>query len=99
LATAAYDYLNDAIADVTDADKIHHLSEALAFIYALSFNSEGRLSATQAHTALQTMGWDANNSSLEGVYRIILWNVTAAQMESAKSVLNQAYPGFGAIQF
>ncbi len=99
LATAAYDYLNDAIADVTDADKIHHLSEALAFIYALSFNSEGRLSATQAHTALQTMGWDANNSSLEGVYRINLWNVTAAQMESAKSVLNQAYPGFGAIQF
>jgi|GEM_PF-1524967 len=99
LATAAYSYLNDAIADVTDADKLHHLSEALAFIYALSFNSEGILSATQAHATLQTMGWDANNPSLEGVYSINLWDVTDAQMESAKSVLDQAYPGFGAIQF
>ncbi len=99
LATAAYNYLNDAIADVTDADKIHHLSEALAFIYALSFNSDGRLSATQAHAALQTMGWDTNKTSLEGVYSINLWEVTDAQMESAKSILTQAYPGFGAIQF
>ena len=99
LATAAYDYLNDAIQDVTDADKVHHLSEALAFIYALSFNSEGRLSATKAHAALQTMGWDANNPSLDGVYSINLWEVTDAQMESAKSILDQAYPGFGSIQF
>ena len=99
LATAAYDYLNDAIQDVTDADKVHHLSEALAFIYALSFNAEGRLSATQAHAALQTMGWDANNPSLDGVYSINLWEVTDAQMESAKSILDQAYPGFGSIQF
>jgi hypothetical protein len=45
------------------------------------------------------MGWDANNPSLEGVYSINLWDVTDAQMESAKSVLDQAYPGFGAIQF
>ncbi|MFT6166592.1 MAG: hypothetical protein ACJAV5_000202 [Vicingaceae bacterium] len=99
LAAAAYDYLNDAIQDVTDADKVHHLSEALAFIYALSFNSEGRLSATQAHLALQTMGWDPNNPSLDGVYSINLWDVTDAQMESAKNILDQAYPGFGAIQF
>jgi hypothetical protein len=99
LATAAFDYLNDAIQDVTDADKIHHLSEAIAFIYALSFNSQGRLSETQAHAALQTMGWDANNPSLDGVYSVNLWEVTDAQMESAKNILDQAYPGFGAIQF
>ena len=99
LAAAAYDYLNDAIQDVTDADKVHHLSEALAFIFALSFNSEGRLSATQAHLALQTMGWDPNNPSLDGVYSINLWDVTDAQMESAKNILDHAYPGFGAIQF
>lgn len=99
LATAAYDYLNDAIADVTDVDKIHHLSEALAFIYALSFNSNGRLSATQAHATLQTMGWNPNKPSLEGVYSINLWEVTDDQMESAKGILDQAYPGFGAIQF
>jgi hypothetical protein len=99
LATAAFDYLNDAIQDVTDADKIHHLSEAIAFIYALSFNSQGRLSETQAHAALQTMGWDANNPTLDGVYSINLWEVTDAQMQSAKNILDQAYPGFGAIQF
>ena len=97
LATAAYSYLNDAISDVTDADKIHHLSEALAFIYALSFNSEGRLSATQAHHVLQAIGWSTNDTSLGGVYNINLWNVTDAQMENAKNLLDQAYPGFGAL--
>lgn len=99
LATAAYHYLNDAIADITDADKIHHLSEGIAFIYALSFNSEGRLSAAQAQAALEALGWEANNTSLSGVYNINLWNVTDAQMESAKNILNQAYPGFGSINF
>ena len=38
IAAAAFHYLNNAIADVTEEDKLHHLSEALAFIYSLSFN-------------------------------------------------------------
>ena len=72
LAAAAYHYLNDAIADVTDEDKLHHLSEALAFIYALGFNSEGRISATQVHAVLIELGWSNSDASLEGVYDINL---------------------------
>ncbi|MEQ8907735.1 MAG: DUF4856 domain-containing protein [Vicingaceae bacterium] len=97
LACAAYHYLNDAIKDVTDEDKVHHLSEALAFIYALSFNSEGLLSESQAHNALIELGWSSTDPSLSGVYEVNLWEVSDTQMESAKSILNQAYPGFGNI--
>ncbi|MEM1323612.1 MAG: DUF4856 domain-containing protein [Bacteroidota bacterium] len=99
LAAAAYHYLNDAIADITDEDKIHHLSEALAFIYALSFNSEGRLSATEAHAVLIALGWSSSDASLGGVYDINLWEVTDAQMQQAKDLLDNAYPGFGALPF
>ena len=99
LATASYHYLNLAIDDVTDEDKIHHLSEALAFIYALSFNSEGRLTASEAHDVLQTMGWSSSDASLNGVYDINLWEVTDAQMQSAKDLLDRSYPGFGALPF
>lgn len=97
LAAAAYHYLNDAISDASDADKIHHLSEALAFIYALSFNSEGRLTATEAHNVLIALGWSSTDASLRGMYQINLWNVTDAQMQNAKSILDQSFPGFGAL--
>ena len=94
LAAAAMHYLNDAIADVSDADKIHHLSEALAFIYAMSFNSEGRLTAEEAHNALIAMGWSSSDSSLNGIYGINLWTVTDDQMTSAINILDQSFPGF-----
>jgi len=99
LAAAAFHYLNLAIADVSDEDKLHHLSEALAFIYALGFNSEGRLTATEAHNALIALGWSANDSSLNGIYEINLWEVTDAQMESARGILDQSFPGFAEIPF
>lgn len=97
LACAAYHYLNDAIADITDEDKIHHLSEALAFIYALSFNSEGRLTASEAHQVLIALGWSSSDATLNGVYDINLWEVTDEQMEEAKNLLDQSFPGFGAL--
>ena len=99
LAAAAYHYLNDAISDVTDEDKIHHLSEALAFIYALSFNSEGRLTASEAHDVLKELGWSSSGPSLKGIYEINLWNVSDAQMQAAKDLLDQSFPGFGALPF
>ncbi|MEO1261224.1 MAG: DUF4856 domain-containing protein [Bacteroidota bacterium] len=99
LAAAAYHYLNDAISDITDEDKIHHLSEALAFIYALSFNSEGRLSASEAHDVLKGLGWSSSDASLNGIYEINLWEVTDAQMQAAKDLLDESYPGFGALPF
>ncbi|MAY83332.1 MAG: hypothetical protein CMP59_04285 [Flavobacteriales bacterium] len=99
IAAAAYHYLNDAIADITDEDKLHHLSEAIAFIYALSFNSEGRLSATDAHEVLKALGWSANDPSLAGAYEINLWQVTDAQMQEAINLLDNAYPGFSSASF
>ena len=99
IAAAAYHYLNSAISDITDEDKIHHLSEALAFIYSLSFNSEGRLSAQDAHEVLKALGWSDSDPSLNGIYEINLWEVTDAQMEQAKDILDSAYPGFGRIPF
>ena len=95
LAAAAFHYLNDAISDVTDPDKLHHLSEALAFIYALSFNSEGRLTADEAHNVLVELGWSSTDKSLSGIYDINLWTVTDEQMENAKNILDQSFPGFG----
>ena len=98
LATAAYHYLNDAISDVNNADdlaKLHHLSEGIAFIYALSFNSEGLLSSSEAYNVLVALGWDASDRTLSGIYKMNLWNVTATQMEQAKTLLDKAYPGFG----
>lgn len=99
IAAAGYHYLNDAIADITDEDKIHHISEALAFIYSLSFNSEGRISASQVHTVLQELGWSSTDSSLNGIYDINLWEITDEQLQAAKDALDVAYPGFGALPF
>lgn len=99
LAAAAYHYLNDAIADITDEDKLHHLSEALAFIYALSFNSEGLISASEVHDVLKVLGWSSSDASLGGVYEVNLWEVTDEQMQQAKDLLDGAYPGFGALPF
>lgn len=99
IAAAAYHYLNSAIADITDEDKIHHLSEALAFIYSLSFNSEGRISASDVHEVLIALGWSSSDSSLGGVYDINLWEVTDAQLQEAKDLLDESFPGFGAIPF
>ncbi|MBX2872669.1 MAG: DUF4856 domain-containing protein [Saprospiraceae bacterium] len=99
IATAAYHYLNSAIADITEEDKLHHLSEALAFIYSLSFNAEGRISASQVHDVLIALGWSSSDASLNGVYDINLWEVTDDQMQKAKDLLDVSYPGFGAIPF
>lgn len=95
IVAAAFHYLNSAIADVTDEDKLHHLSEALAFIYSLSFNSEGIVSADDAFDALEALGWKANDRSLNGIYDINLWTVTDTQLQAAKDILNKKFPGFG----
>jgi len=94
IAAAAFHYLNSAIADVTDEDKLHHLSEALAFIYALSFNSEGRISADKVHDVLVELGWSNSDPTLNGIYNINLWEVSDEQMEGAKQQLDDAFPGF-----
>ena len=99
LAAAAFHYLNLSIADITNEDKLHHLSEALGFIYSLSFNSEGRLTADEAHDVLVALGWSASDASLNGIYNINLWDVTDTQMEQARTILNESFPGFIDVAF
>ncbi|MEM1121586.1 MAG: DUF4856 domain-containing protein [Bacteroidota bacterium] len=99
LAAAAFHYFNDAIADITDDDKLHHLSEAIGFVYALSHNSEGRMSAMEAYDVLEELGWPEDNSTLSGMYDINRWEVTDEQMEAARVKLNSSFPGFINVPF
>ncbi len=99
LATAAFHYLNNAIADITDEDKIHHISEALGFIYSLQFNSEGRISPTEVHNTLIALGWPISDATLDGIYDINLWDITDAQLEEARSILENSFPGFSDVPF
>ena len=99
LAAAAFHYLNLAISDITEEDKLHHLSEAYGFIYSLSHNSEGRMSEAEAYDVLEEIGWPSDNSTLTGIYDINLWEITDAQMEAARVRLNGAFPGFINVPF
>ena len=94
LAASAIHYLNEAITDVSEAEKLHHLSEALGFIYAMSFNSDGRLSPEESHTALMALDWSATDSSLNGIYDINLWDITDEQINMAIDVIDEFFPGF-----
>lgn len=71
MAASAIHYLNEAITDVSEAEKLHHLSEALGFIYAMSFNSDGRFTPEESHNALTALGWSTTDSSLNGIYGTI----------------------------
>lgn len=97
IAAAAFHYLNESIDDVTDEDKLHHLSEALGFMYSLSHNSEGRISEADVYRALSALGW--GEPTLQGVYNINLWEVTDEQMEQARQILNESFPGFEDVPF
>ena len=94
MAASAIHYLNEAITDVSEAEKLHHLSEALGFIYAMSFNSDGRLSPEESHKALMALGWSATDSSLNGIYGINLWEVSDEQMRLTIGVIDEFFPGF-----
>ena len=94
LAASAIHYQNKAITNVSKVEKLHHLSEALGFIYAMSFNSEGRLTPEESHTALTKLDWSASDSSLNGVYDINLWDITDEQMNMAIDVIDESFPGF-----
>ncbi len=99
LAAAAFHYLNDAMDDIDPADKLHHLSEALAFMYALAWGPQGevRISTAEVYAALDELGWGAAN--LSGVYEVNLWDVTDEQLEAARQALNASFPGFADVPF
>lgn len=60
----------------------------------MSFNSEGRLTLEESHTALTKLGWSASDSSLNGVYDINLWDITDEQMNMAIDLIDESFPGF-----
>lgn len=99
LAAAAFHYLNLSISDVEAADKLHHLSEALAFMYALAWGPQGetQISTAEVYTALGELGW--GESSLEGVYSVDLWNVSDDELEAARQALDASFPGFADVAF
>jgi len=99
IAAAAYHYLNSAIDDVDVADKLHHVSEALAFIYALGYNSEGLISTTEVHDVLIELGWSTSDDSLNGIYEINLYDISDEQLQAAKDKLDESFPGFGEVAF
>lgn len=99
LAAAAFHYLNLAKDDITDDDKLHHLSEAYGFIYSLSFNSEGRMTEAEAYDVLEAIGWPADNHTLSGIYEINLWEITDEQIEAARVKLDGSFPGFIKVPF
>ncbi len=99
IAAAGYHYLNAAINDITVEDRLHHISEALAFIYSLSFNSTGQISSSEVHNVLIALGWSNTDASLNGIYAINLWEVTDAQLQEAISRLDIGFPGFSTAGF
>ncbi|MEM7296733.1 MAG: DUF4856 domain-containing protein [Bacteroidota bacterium] len=102
LAAASFHYLNLSLEEdinLVPEDKLHHLSEALAFMYALAWGPQGetRISTAEVYDALGELGWGASN--LSGVYDINLWDVTDAQLEAARQALNASFPGFADVDF
>ncbi|MEL6558527.1 MAG: DUF4856 domain-containing protein [Bacteroidota bacterium] len=99
IAAAAFHYLNLTLTDVDPADRLHHFSEALAFIYTLAWGAPGesRITSAQVFTVLDGLGWGSND--LEGVYDIDCWNVTNDQVEAARQALDTYFPGFADVPF
>ena len=60
----------------------------------MSFNSEGRLTPEESHTALMALDWSATDSSLNGIYDINLWDITDEQINMAIDVIDEFFPGF-----
>jgi hypothetical protein len=79
LASTAIKYLNDATKGFgTDATRNHTLSEAIAFIRALKFNSSKKISDTQLADVLSKLG--TNN-----------WNITQQNITDARNSLSTIY--------
>ena len=93
IAGSAIGYLNATITgidNVDDAEKLHAFSEAIAFIYSLSFNDNSAIPASKVYEVLEIFGWDGE--SLEGVYSVNAWNVTTEDINEAKEILTTYYP-------
>jgi hypothetical protein len=84
-AATAIHYLNEGIAKFADdADRIHVLSEALAFIQAFGYNTGGTISITDANEVLALLGdnfWSVGISDIEAARDLL---ATKAGLEDKK---------------
>lgn len=78
-AATAIHYLNSAKSNITDdAERNHVLSEVIPFVEALSYNADGIFKTADIENLKNTLG---NN----------FYEVSAADIEAAKSLLSTAY--------
>ncbi len=85
-AATAINYINRTIADFDDmAIRGHLLSEAIAFVYALQFNPDARVSLTDVRSLLTLLGGDDEFSNMD------LYNITTTSLQEAKDQLAQIY--------
>jgi hypothetical protein len=84
-AATAIHYLNEGIETFADdADRIHVLSEALAFIQAFGYNTGGTISMTDANEVLALLGdnfWSVGISDIEAARDLL---ATKAGLEDKK---------------
>ncbi len=110
LASAIFFHLDEAASiAMGDANRVHHLSEALSLLYALSFtdpdnprqdNPQQRLIENNSvlNIVLGELGWQSG-ARLEGIYGINVWEITNDQISSAENDLDNYFPGFAEITF
>lgn len=90
-AATAVHYINDTISHLdagSTGDALHTLSEAWAFVNALRYNPERRLSLQQIEEIMN------DDFGSEGNF----WNVTPAGLNKAKGTLVDAYPDLTSVQ-
>lgn len=85
-AATGVHYLNSAIASYEDkAIRFHALSEAIAFIYSLKFNSDKSVSNDQIDA------WISEFSGSSIVEEMDLYNVTVENLQNAKEDISSAF--------
>lgn len=80
IAASAIHYINDAIGQSNDGDRLHVLSEAYYFLKALKYASfeHRKISATQVQSLLDTFG-------------INMWQVSTTDLNQIKTTLSSTY--------
>ncbi|MEM7550977.1 MAG: DUF4856 domain-containing protein [Bacteroidota bacterium] len=110
LAATIFHFLDAAAASPEGSvDRVHNLSQALSWIYALSYtdpdnglqeNPQPRQLASNdvIDLVLVEFGW-APGGLLDEIYDINLWEITDDQISDAENALDQYFPGFADIDF
>ena len=89
IATTAIHYLNEAQSNFSDETlRNHELSEALAFIMSLNYNSDKLMSSTEINTILEYFK-ETPTGAPNAVFSLL--NVTNQNINDAKDMISAAY--------